>query len=230
MINELKLNHPAKRLLPRQTGLENHLLLLSLFSLCLLAVRLLYSDQFLYAFMPWNLFLASVPYFISSRFVTQPWVAGRRLMFLICFLIWLIFIPNSFYIITDLFHLRERKGMPVWFDLAMLLSFAWAGLLLGILSVRQMMELIEIFYGKNRSRLLEYAIMALVAFGIYIGRFLRYNTWDVFTNPFSLAADILYLLVHPLRSRNAWAMIGCYSLLIALINISFKKLSAYLNK
>jgi uncharacterized membrane protein len=151
-------------------------------------------------------------------------------MFLICFLIWLIFIPNSFYIITDLFHLRERKGMPVWFDLAMLLSFAWAGLLLGILSVRQMMELIEIFYGKNRSRLLEYAIMALVAFGIYIGRFLRYNTWDVFTNPFSLAADILYLLVHPLRSRNAWAMIGCYSLLIALIYISFKKLSAYLNK
>jgi uncharacterized membrane protein len=72
--------------------------------------------------------------------------------------------------------------------------------------------------------------MALVAFGIYIGRFLRYNTWDVFTNPFSLAADILYLLVHPLRSRNAWAMIGCYSLLIALIYISFKKLSAYLNK
>jgi uncharacterized membrane protein len=173
--------------------------------------------------MIWNLFLAFIPYALSN------WISNKinrksKLAFIIATLIWLLFIPNSFYIITDLFHLNKNGPSPIWYDLALLFSFAWNGLLFGIISVRQMERMFEQFFNKRFDLLFVYPVMALNAFGIYLGRYLRFNSWDVVSNPVLLLRDVYYLIVHPLRYRVDWGMIICYSLLMTLIYVSLKKL------
>jgi uncharacterized membrane protein len=100
---------------------------------------------------------------------------------------WLLFIPNSFYIITDLVHFTHIRTAPKWFDLLLIFSFAWNGILCGIISLRRVESLMILLRGKQFSVFLVFVVMWLCSFGIYIGRFLRYNSWDIITNPFSLA-------------------------------------------
>jgi uncharacterized membrane protein len=154
----------------------------------------------------------------------RPGWVENKWKFGIASFVWLLFIPNSFYIITDLFHLEERAVIPLWFDLALIFSFAWNGLLMGILSVRQMEKLWQSKWQQNEI-LFIYPIMLLNAFGIYIGRYLRYNSWDVVSNPFGLSEDIVYLLIHPIRNRFDWSMIICFSVFMTLIYLTIKKLS-----
>jgi uncharacterized membrane protein len=94
---------------------------------------------------------------------------------------------------------------------------------MGILSVRQMEKLWQLKWQQNEL-LFIYPIMLLNAFGIYIGRYLRYNSWDIVSNPFGLSEDIVYLLIHPIRNRFDWSMIFCFSVFMTLIYLTIKKL------
>ncbi|HEY6956044.1 MAG TPA: DUF1361 domain-containing protein, partial [Flavisolibacter sp.] len=168
---------------------EQMLLLCSLFSLAMILFRVLYTGHLLFAFLVWNLFLAFVPYAISRRMTMQPIKKGWK--FLLAGLVWLLFVPNSFYILTDLFHLDMNESVPLWYDLALLLSFAWSGLLFGIVSVRQMEKLIETNFNRKLGLLFIMPVMALNGFGVFVGRSLRFNSWDVITNPLQLIHDIV---------------------------------------
>lgn len=205
-----------------RTDAEQILILCCLFSTGLMAFRIIYTGHLLFAFLVWNLFLAYVPYIISKQMSVKPPKAKWK-FFLVCF-VWLLFIPNSFYIITDLFHLDMNEDVPLWYDLALLLSFAWSGLLFGILSIRQMEKLFEKNFNKNFDLFFILPVMALNGFGVYIGRYLRFNTWDVVSNPFQLANDIVYMFIHPIRNRFDWSMIVCYTILLTLIYLAIKKL------
>lgn len=68
-------------------------------------------------------------------------------------------------------------------------------------------------------------VMALNAFGVYIGRHLRFNSWDIVTNPFDLMQDIVYLCLHPIRNRFDWSMIICFSILLTLFYLTTKRIS-----
>lgn len=192
------------------------------FSLGLQFFRMFYTGQWLFAFLVWNLFLAWIPLLISSKLELQQ--PKSKLRFAIVFLCWLVFVPNSFYIITDLFHLDMNESVPLWYDLALLLSFAWNGLLLGIVSIRQMQKLLENLLNRKLGMFFLLPVMALNGLGIYVGRYLRFNSWDIITNPLQLAQDIIYLFIHPLRNRFDWSMIICYTLLLTLIYLAIKKL------
>lgn len=205
---------------------EQILILCSLFSMGLMIFRIIYTGHFLFAFLAWNLFLAFVPYFISGKMSKVP--TRSKWKFILSALVWLLFIPNAFYIITDLFHLDMNKDVPLWYDLVLLLSFAWTGLLFGIVSVRQMEKLFEKNFKKRFDLLFLFPVMALNAFGVYVGRYLRFNSWDVLTNPFQLIQDIVYLFTHPIRNRFDWSMIVCYTILLMLIYYTIKKLSKVL--
>jgi len=207
-----------------RTDLERMLLLSCSFSISLTAFRLLYTGKLLFVWLNWNLLLAFIPYLITRFAIRHPqWIENTK-RFTLLFITWLLFIPNSFYIITDLFHLSSRVPVPLWFDLALILSFAWNGILLGILSLRQMEKLVEIKFGWSKEWLFVYPMMLLNSFGIYIGRYLRYNSWDIVSNPLQLFKDIVYLLIHPLRNRFDWSMIICYSVFMTLIYLTIKKL------
>jgi uncharacterized membrane protein len=198
-------------------GTDRVLILSSLFSCLLVAARIFHTGSFAFAFMPWNLFLAWVPYRISSSLRAAGLWTGLRVVGLI---VWLLFIPNSFYILTDLYHLADghrNSRVPEWFDLILILSFAWNGLLLGVMSTWQVEKLLAPDASVLGRWVFLYPVMWLNALGVYIGRYLRYNSWDIVTNPIDLLGDIIRMIAHPLRYHDAWGMIFCYSILLTIM-------------
>jgi uncharacterized membrane protein len=139
--------------------------------------------------------------------------------------VWLLFIPNSFYIITDLFHLIHVRSAPKWFDLLLIFSFAWNGIVCGLISLRRVEQALSLLKGKSFSIVLVFAVMWLCAFGIYIGRFLRFNSWDIITDPFSLAGEIGDMIIHPYVYGYAWGMTLCYAAFMTLLYFTVTKLS-----
>lgn len=130
----------------------------------------------------WNLFLAALPLLWGSAFRTA--VRGRhQAIALFFFGLWLLFLPNAPYILTDLIHLGPRPNMPVWYFLAMLLSCAGTGTLLGYLSLLDVHQIVEQKFGKIAGWAVADGALLLCGFGIYLGRFLRWNSWDLLTNP-----------------------------------------------
>jgi uncharacterized membrane protein len=222
-----------------RTEMDRLLTASMLFSCILVGIRIFHTGKITFIFMIWNLFLAYVPYAISTWMTARQarlahenqetrGVRGRliRLFTVLLFLAWILFIPNSFYILTDLYHLADNHRnslVPEWFDLSLILSFAWNGLLLGILSVRQIEKILIPQASIFREWLFLYPVMWLNALGVYTGRYLRYNSWDIITNPFQLLSDIFGMVIHPLRHQYAWDMIFCFSILLTLFYSLIKK-------
>lgn len=208
-----------------RTELERGLLLSCLFSIGLTGFRVFYTGQYLFVWLGWNLFLALLPYLITRAAIRRPQWIESHTKFAVLFTVWLLFLPNSFYIITDLFHLQMRSEVPLWYDLALIFSFAWNGILLGAVSIRQVEKMLTVKWPFLQEWQFVYPVMLLNAFGVYIGRYLRYNSWDVIADPFQLTEDILYLLVHPVRNRFDWSMILCYAVFMSLIYGAIKRMS-----
>ena len=204
----------------------DRLLLLSIcFSTLLLAVRMVATKSIYYVFLEWNLFLALIPYVISNLLCRRIHSGLNNYVLASGSFVWLLFIPNTFYILTDLFHLGETGAAPLWFDLLLILSFAWNGLMLGILSIRQMEKIFHHKFSTRNELLFLYPVMWLNALGVFIGRYLRFNSWDIVTSPFALMVDILDLLIHPFAHKNAFAMVITYSIFMTLIYLTIRKAS-----
>ena len=201
-----------------------------MFSIVLAIVGSVFSGRFILGFLIWNLFLGYIPYGISRWMQRKTDWKNSKPLFVFSLTAWLLFIPNSFYIITDLFHLGSFNRMPLWFELTVILSFAWNGLLLGILSVHHIEKLIAGSLPGGTRFLFIYPVMFLNALGVYIGRYMRFNSWDVITNPFQLIKDILDLALNPVAHKYAWGMVFCFSIFMTLLFftlISAKKESAH---
>jgi uncharacterized membrane protein len=215
---------------PATLTIQDLLLISCGFSCLLLIGRAAVTGLVTYAFLLWNLFLAFIPYAITHCLSGQPSLWKSKPKLLVVIFAWLIFIPNSFYILTDLFHLDTFDSAPKWFDLLLLFSFAWNGLLLGILSVRTLEKIIETVWGKDFSFTILVVVMWLNAFGIYIGRYLRYNSWDVVAQPLSLFSEMFEVIFHPIKNKMEWGMITVYAVFLLLLYTTLKKLSENFNQ
>lgn len=170
-----------------------------LFSVALLIVRFYQTGDWYFTFLLWNLFLAGLPLLASTAFKYLDAIGKLTLISGAVILgFWLLFLPNAPYILTDLFHLRPRPNIPIWFDLIMILSFAWNGLLFAFISLLDVQDIVI----KRTNKYMGWglAMFAIVAssFGIYLGRFLRWNSWDVLQDPGGLLTDITDRLLNPL--------------------------------
>jgi uncharacterized membrane protein len=102
-----------------------------------------------------------------------------------------VFFPNAPYIITDLIHLNPKMNVPLWFDVLLIISFVWNGLLIGFLSLMQIHQtILTKFSQKNCWGIISF-ILLLSGYGIYLGRFQRLNSWYIITHPFSLLSQIV---------------------------------------
>jgi uncharacterized membrane protein len=211
--------------IPSRFTLSQWLLIALVFSLSLLAIRIIKTGYLSYGFLAWNLFLAYVPYFISEWLSKHPQMLASRVKLIAIVFIWILFMPNSFYILTDLFHLNNMSKGDSWYDLTLILSFAWNGILFGILSIYKMELLLKKAKGKFIAAFIIYVVMWLNAFGIYIGRFLRFNSWDIFINPFSLISGIVEIIFNPYDYRYVWAMCFCFAFFMAILYYTTKRLS-----
>jgi uncharacterized membrane protein len=195
------------------------------FSIVLVMARIAYTGKYTFIWLIWNLMLAWIPYVISSWLQQRPAVQANRFKLAAVSLIWLLIVPNSFYILTDLFHLGKFTNVPNWFDLTLIISFAWNGLLLGVLSVRQMEKIMQPRLRGMHELLFIYPIMWLCALGVYIGRYPRFNSWDILTNPFKLISYLIELICHPVQWKYAWGMVACFSIFMTLVYLAIKRLS-----
>jgi uncharacterized membrane protein len=201
------------------------LLLSAVFCLFLLTWRVVMTAEISYIFLAWNLFLAAIPYFISGWLVKNETVPKNRFILAIAIVACLLFMPNSFYIVTDLFHLDTIASRHQWFDLTMILTFAWTGILFGIISLRRIEIVLRPAMGKYFSPLIIFLLMWLNAFGVYIGRYLRFNSWDVISDPTSLFGDVSVILFNPFDHKGVWAMTVCFTVFMLIIYYTVKKLA-----
>ncbi len=155
---------------------------LLLWSVSLVLFRIYLGHDRLGYSMLWNLFLASLPLLWSSIF--QSAVARKRWIWAsLSFVLWLLFFPNAPYLLTDMIHLQPKPNVPEWYILAMLLSCAATGTLIGYVSLMDVHAAIERRFGFYLGWLLALSSLMLCGFGIYLGRFLRWNSWDALTRP-----------------------------------------------
>lgn len=160
---------------------------LLLFAAALLLIRIVSTGSLGFCFLVWNLFLAWLPYRISAKLKQgTPSMAGS----VIC-VTTILFLPNAPYIITDLFHLKQDLAAPLWLDTILILTFALAGLWYWALAMKNLLVYLSSFrLRKSIVALIRVAVVILSAYGIYLGRFLRFNSWDVVTDPGNLAGAL----------------------------------------
>ncbi len=174
------------------------LIISSLFSFILSIFRVWYSGSEFYLFLNWNLFLAWVP-LLLSLYLTKIKNNQKKLDYISISLIglWLLFFPNSPYIITDFLHLREIHNIPLWYDVILITTFAWNGLVVGLISLHQIQTFLKKIWGNTKSWIFAYFCIILSSFGIYLGRFLRWNSWDIVKDPDGLFFDITDQFFNP---------------------------------
>lgn len=183
-------------------------LLLVGFNFLLIVFRMLATSGIGFGFLAWNLILSVVPLCISLYLISRE---QSKLKIAIGSLVWLLFLPNAPYILTDFLHFRKiNLTMPAWFDLLLLASYSISGLLFGLLSMQQMHAVWKKAFGKLSDVLIP-ASAILSGFGIYLGRYQRYNSWNVLSDPIRILRDSATLLT---ELRTIGFTLGYGSLLL----------------
>jgi uncharacterized membrane protein len=184
-------------------------------SVALVVARIAWTGRFHYAFLIWNLFLAWLPLlFALLAHDKYRYSSGRDWHFLGFTAAWMLFFPNAPYIFTDLIHLTTRYYTHFWVDLVLVLSCAVTGLVLGFLSLFLMQSIVVRVFGRIASWFFIAAVAGLSSFGIYLGRFLRFNSWDVIFRPVELYQGIGNWVADPLQSSRSAAFPALFATFI----------------
>jgi len=193
------------------------------FTVVLLVARAWHTHTVAYTFYLWNLFLAIVPLWFSRQLARHATVDVKSIALISG---WLLFFPNSPYVITDIFHFYQRPEMPLWYDLLLVFSATWNGMVAGFISLMQVDKFIAPHTGRKVHAVLITVFMFAASCGIYLGRFLRFNSWDVVRKPRSLAEFAFEYAFQPLEHVKAWAFSVLCTVLLLLIYHTIKNLPA----
>jgi len=174
----------------------------------LVAARVAYSDSPRHLGLVWNLFLAWIPFILAYVAHAVSW---RRiwlyLVIPVIVFLWLIFFPNAPYMLTDLQDLaRVSTSAPLWYDVIIVVWCSWTAMLLGIVSLYLMQNIVLRTFGRYVAWVFVLTVSVLSSFGIYIGRFVRLNSWDILQNPAETAMDILGVIIDPSRRLAAFTL------------------------
>jgi uncharacterized membrane protein len=183
----------------------------------LLIVRAFLTGEVRWTAFAWNLFLAWLPLVFARLLCGELDRPGRRRWLLGgLFAGWVLFFPNAAYIVTDLIHLKTRPPVPRWFDYIFITAYAWTGLFLCGISLRLLHARVQQWWGVRMGWTFVTAMLAVGSFGIYAGRFFRWNSWDALLRPWSLLRD-LAKFSHPATLLEAMAFCATFFLLSMLV-------------
>jgi uncharacterized membrane protein len=196
----------------------------TIFSVAIWRVRAEYTGSGRYGFLIWNLFLAWIPFLIS--YFTYTVTLKRKWIYAvipIAAFFWLIFFPNAPYLLTDFQHLANQGwDLPVWYDVMMLIWFAFTGLLLGMVSLFLMQEVIRREFGRWTGWAFVALVAGLSSAGVYMGRFLRWNSWDILRNPTEIALYSFQRVQDPsLQSIGFIGLFGAFFLFLYITLYTF---------
>ncbi len=191
-------------MLPNFSALSKWLFCSFTFIFCLLVARVIFTNNIGYSFLIWNIFLAYIPYILSIFLLKSK---GRSLLVQLSIVTcWLLFFPNALYIVTDIIHIAKPKQMPIWFDVILLLTASFTGLVLAFASLLNVDIFLKKFVGNQYKKLYIHSLLFLGSFGVYLGRFLRFNSWDILHKPQQIVYKIVTLFIHPIQHINTWVI------------------------
>lgn len=194
----------------------------SFFSIALLIFRCVYLDVGTFIFLAWNLFLAAIPWIVTSFLIVFPKLQKKRFILLIFLGFWLLFFPNAPYILTDIFHLKLNFSLPIWYNFVLIFSFAWTGLMFGMFSLLDFEKILLNIFNKYFVWTVTTVILFLTSFGVYIGRYMRKNSWDILHEPLVIANEIIDRFIHPFQHPRTWGMTLILGFMLNLIFWSLK--------
>jgi uncharacterized membrane protein len=192
------------------------LIIANMASVTLFCLRLIGAENFRYWFMLWNLILAWIApllaWYLTRRLLTGRW---RHWSNIVLTVLWLGFLPNSFYMVSDLIHVQQTGEVSIIFDAVLFTSFIFNGFVAGFLgAIMVHRELL-----RRLSSMKSYTVMAgaffLSSYAIYLGRILRWNTWDAILHPSGLIFDVSDTILRPLEHPQAFVVTLSFTLLIS---------------
>ena len=196
---------------------------MSLFCFGLSLFRFYLTGNKIFLFLNWNLFLAAIPWALSLLWSIPATKPNRMISFAILIFSWLLFFPNSPYILTDLIHLRQRGTFPIWYDLILILTFAWTGLTFGFYSLIEIEFVLRKKVSEKSTQIIAIILIFAGAFGVYIGRFLRWNSWDIIKNPGELMYHVTDRFINPLTHSRTWGITLMLGIFLNLVYFSFRE-------
>jgi uncharacterized membrane protein len=203
------------------------LALSSMLAVGMIIARVLRAQDGAYIFLIWNLFLAWAPYgwslwaaAIQRRYPREWW----RL--LLPGALWLLFFPNAPYIITDFVHLYTRPPVPLWYDIGLLAAFAWSGCFLAVVSLQIMQRLVRQYCGALISWLFVGASIGLSGLGVYLGRFERWNSWDLLLSPHDVLVAAARPILFPLSHIRPLGVSALFATILFICYVMFAAVAA----
>lgn len=182
--------------------------------------RFVMTDVHSYVYMNWNLFLALLP-LLFLYFFEQ---AKNLYIKTLSFLAWFFFLPNAPYLVTDLIHLRDvGPEWMLWFDGMMIFSYALIGVVITAFVLLRMKEQLFKTSLRNQNIFLIFISM-ITSFGVYLGRYIRFNSWDVLANPIELAHQAVTVIGTEYSNPVFVTTIIFFSLFILTSTESYKKI------
>lgn len=194
-------DYELDRVFYRMRNLAPSIFLLMIVPIALSIVRLSLAETDSYIYLNWNLFLGLLPIFFAWLFYKGFGGIGGKVVW---FIAWLGFLPNAPYLITDLIHLAEVGPRSlIWFDSLMLFGYAWIGMLIWLVSM-------YVMYQKVRSVIFVPTVSLLTAIGVFVGRYVRHNSWDIVLHPRSVLDTFVSFLSSPLDHEPLLAFVGVF--------------------
>lgn len=187
------------------SGLVWSLVLANAISLILFALRVLDSGTMRYWFLIWNLILAWLPLVFAvllvKRLKTKRWLQPINILLSVA---WLVFLPNSFYLVSDLIHLQTNPDVSVLYDAVLFTSFIFNGFLGGFISLYLIHQELLKRLSQKAVNFVIAGILLACSFAIHVGRVLRWNTWDLFLHPSGLIFDVSEQIVNDAAQSRAF--------------------------
>lgn len=194
---------------------------LSAFAIVLSITRVIYTNNFSFLFLIWNLLLAWIPYWISNTKFKEHDKINFKLT---CFVgMWLLFLPNAPYLLTDLVHFHSTSKTK-WLDLILLSTYAICGVLLFYFSLQHFKTNFLLKRRKSSQVIILIGLLVLSAYGIFLGRELRFNSWDIISNPLGLCIAIFKSIFDAQHYKHTIALTFIFALFLYISMVVFDNL------
>lgn len=186
-------------------------------SVLLFGLRLVGAENFRYWFMLWNLFLAWIaPLVACYLFIRLKRTRWRTWQNIILTIIWLGFLPNSFYMISDLVHVQQTGEISVYYDTVLFISFVLNGMAAGYIGIMLIHEQLRRRVREAVAWACVAGVMLLASYAIYLGRVLRWNTWDALLQPAAVIFDVSDNILNPLAHPQAFVVTFSFTIVLGI--------------
>lgn len=202
------------------------LVALVVWCVALLELRIWHTGDTINSFLLWNMSLAVVPLVAAVALQLASLRDGLSVLKVAVFGVWLAFLPNAPYLATSFTHLYRYQPVPMWFDIAMFGSFAATGILIGYAAVADVEAVLAEKFGRAVGTTIAFGSLLLCGFGIYLGRILRWNSWDVVTSPWTLGRQIAHHVANPLSHTTTWEVSAIYGVGLVLGYVAIRSVAS----